>query len=124
MGLNAKAKALLEDIIEESALKMRKGAFDLRASDAINAAKLLLSLVDADKTPDVSISSVPIVVVVDKQEYNEAVKKSQEEQNIQEIKINMNEEDTTQESNVNFELKDDENDFALLCGIFFVHIRC
>jgi len=68
LGLNAKAKAFLEEIIEQSAKKMNEGVFDVRASDAVNSAKLLLGLAEADKTPDILNTAVPIVIVIDKKD--------------------------------------------------------
>ena len=78
LGYNAKAKAFLEGIIEWSANKMKDGMFDVRASDAVNASKLLLGLADADKTPDILNTAVPIVIIIDKKELAKEVKEKEE----------------------------------------------
>jgi len=85
MGLNAKAKAVLEEIIERGSAKINKKELDVRGSDVVNAAKELVRLEDADKTPDLN-SAMVVVMVVDKKEY-EKKKNIKATGNMKEIEI-------------------------------------
>lgn len=84
LGLSAKAKAVLENIIERFAEKIEDA--DIRGSDAVNAAKELLKLVDADKAVDVTDEKAPIVIVVDRNEYS-VMKQEEEKDKRKDIEI-------------------------------------
>lgn len=87
LSLNAKAKATLEEIVEKFAERLNTGVADIRASDAVNASKLLLGLADADKTPDILNTAVPIIIIVDRKEMD---KKALEEKLAKDMAENPN----------------------------------
>lgn len=87
IGLNAKAKATLEEIIEKFSEKLNNGVADIRASDAVNASKLLLGLAEADKTPDVLNTAIPIVIVIDRKELAKDLAEKLAKEPVQDIVI-------------------------------------